>query len=477
MLRNFIDSFEKLDNLLKKTITIPNAETAKIAIVRPTTHFKIETPDNPDMVHTLKLQEAYVEERLTSAIQLAVQNDLTITDEQKQNLVRKFQDEFQHDLSQKALKEQNDLIDILKKNEIMTVPLLEDKITLSNSGFDYFTDQIFATDTGQYYFDNDSDELCFIPAHFKNTQRMGEERLAVLQAEHLGAKIKPLVDEKGNQLIFEGGDIRQMPGKKLFFIGQGLDQGLRTDPRAAEIIAKMTGYIVLPIVLLKKQFYHLDCCFLPLPRDAAMIYEGEYVLDENNQPKIGCDGMPMLLPGTETMDAKSRALIRHIYPPNKLVTITEAEALAFATNAAVLEDKNGRFKMFVNGEPEATTGLQEQTAIDLLEQEKLRTQSISLSEKHIKEILEATENKMEIIKTPFNTMHGSGGSVRCTIQEVPCSQKRLALYLHGKAIGSDVIDQIENTRKIPKTDLFFTYKKPLPLSSEAPQTKTNYKFR
>lgn len=399
---------------------LPKAETAKMAILRLTTHFEVQTHDNPNMLSTLKLEEDFVEKKWAQLKRASELNE--------KSCKKAFARQFQQKLSLKAHEEQLQLTEEIKKEGIPLFCLVEDKGQLKDQTFNFYSDQIFATDTGQYY--DQEGKLQFVPAYFKNKQRQGEERLAIEQAKNIGAAIQALRSKKGEALIFEGGDIRQMPGRKLFFLGQGQ----RTEAETAKALAALSDYYVLPIKLLLEQFYHLDCCFLPLPYDAAVIYEGEYCLNEKNEPRLDKKGWPILIEGTATMAAESRALIRKLYPPEKLVLLTKAEALAFATNAAILESiEDKRFKMFVNGSFEE--GLQEEEAISL--------QQWSFTRAHIEEIRELTRHTMDIIEVPYRTMHGSGGSVRCTVQELACSR----FALHKKEKKHFFSDRLEHLEK------------------------------
>ena len=378
-------------------------------------HFQIVTEDNPDMVETLKRHKQMIKQSLDAFPPDTLAD--TLADHEK--ILTK---QFQKQLSTKAYQEQLQLIEIIKHHGVPVRMMVEDKghVVVEHEGslqkahFEYFTDQIFASDTGQYY-DKDG-VLHFIPASFKNAQRQGEERLAIAQAENFGAIIQPLKAKTGKTITFEGGDIRQMIGKKLFFIGQGH----RSDPLTAQAIADASGYFVLPIQLLQAQFYHLDCCFLPLPNDAALLYEGDYVLNEHGNITLDEQGWPVIIPGTETMTATSRELIRMIYPSEKLVLISKDEALAFATNAVVLQNPiTNKFKLFVNGKRDET--IDELTA--------LKMQTISLTKAHIQHIDAVSNGVMDLIEVPYSTMHGSGGSIRCTVLELACSSAALTPLL------------------------------------------------
>lgn len=404
-------------------IVIPAAETAKMAIVRPTTHFEVVTADNPDMIRTLEAQQSFIEKRLAEIT-------IPLSDAERASKANELEREFQRSLTLRAIEEQKGLLAALEVHGIPTFQLVEDKGAMETTRFGFYTDQVFATDTGQYY-DVDG-QLQFIPSRFKNKQRQGEERLAHAQADNLGAQVHILYSKDGRRLTFEGGDIRQMPGRKLFFVGQGH----RSDAETSKAIAEVSGYYVLPIKLLQKQFYHIDCCFLPLPNDAAVIYEGDYLLDGDGGSILDEHGWPVIVPGTETMPVESRALIRTIYAPHQLILISKAEALAFATNAAVLQSsKDGRFKMFVNGESNLVSTDDEPGAI--------ATHRRSFTRAHLAEIHAATQGKMDIIEVPYSTIQRSGGSVRCTVQEVACTQEALRLHKDNPFYFSNRLDHLE----------------------------------
>lgn len=416
-----IDNSEDLLNILNM---IPTAETAKVAVVRPTTRFEIVTADNPDMKRTLENQAQFIQSVLS-------QIEGPMTNEERDKKILECKREFQTSLSKRAAEEQKGLFSAMKKEGVHIRTILEDKGRLETAQFDYFTDQIFATDTGQYY--DHKGRLSFIPASFKNKQRQGEERLATHQAENLGAIVRPLFSPTGQKLIFEGGDIRQMPGKKLFFIGQGH----RSDAETSQSISNITNYFILPIKLLQEQFYHLDCCFLPLPHDAAVIYEGEYELNEMNEKILDKNGWPKLISGTETMTPESRSLIRTLYPVDKLILITKNEALAFATNAALLQSSSdNRFKLFVNGD---------RSKVSNDENSAIATHQLSYTKDHIEEMINATQETMDIIEVPYSTMHGSGGSVRCTVQEMACTKMAIMPHKTNADHFFNTIDRLENT--------------------------------
>lgn len=417
---------------LPAVANIPSAPTAMLAVLRPTRHFEIVTADNPDMTRTLDMQQQFI----TDALSLLD----CLTAAEKDKKIKELIKQYQKPLSEKAFVEQNQLIKHIQSAGIPVRILIEDKGELASGEVDYYTDQIFATDTGQYYDKNGS--LHFIKAAFKNRQRQGEERLAVAQAENLGARVQTLLSKSGNKLTFEGGDIRQMISKKLFFIGQGPRSELET----AEAIAKVSGYIVIPVTLCQNQFYHLDCCFMPLPCDAAVLYEGEYERDPAGQLQIDEKGWPRIIPETATMTPQSRALLRSIYPPEKLVLISKQEALAYATNAVILQQSQTlQYKMFVNGPAPGFAEGDEQKAI--------AGHEASFTRAHIEQIRLITEGRLDIIGTPYSTMHGSGGSIRCTVLELACQTGAIKPQQYSRFYFSDAIEKLE--KNLLKSHSFF----------------------
>lgn len=432
-----------LGEIFQSADAIPVSETAKLAMVRPTEHFAIVTADNPDMVRTLQEQDRFVESELSKIA-------TPLSDAEREEHIETFKAAFQKELARRASSEHQGLLHALEAHGIPTAIQVEDKGKMETAEYDFYTDQIFATDTGQYYDNNGKME--FIPSLFRNQQRKGEERLVIEQAKTFGAEVRPLISEKtGEPLIFEGGDIRQMPGRQLFFIGGGH----RSDTETSEAIARVSGYYVLPVVLLQEQFYHLDCCFLPLPHDSAVIYEGDHQLDENGDVILDEQGWPCLVPGTETMAPESRALIRTIYPPERLVLITREEASAYATNAAVLfNTTTDRFKMFVNGCRDE--------AIDI-EQDAIAKHTISYTDEHMQQIQALTHGQMDIVEVPYVTMHASGGSVRCTIQEVACTTQALTAHLEAPLHFSQrLLDTVESPTKPTQQGSRYRHFQPTP---------------
>lgn len=200
----------------------------------------------------------------------------------------------------------------------------------------------------------------------------------------------------------EAGNIRQMIGRKLIFIGHKANQ--------QQNFQGPENFSIVPVELTNPEFPNLDDCFLPIPNDAAVIYEGEYAIDTNGEWQVDENNWPVIIPGTETMSSDSRNLIRNIYSTEKLITISKAEATAHATNAVVLQSpSNGRYKLFVNGKRNSSI---------FIESSAIASQLLSLHYSTIKKIIAITNNTADVIEVPYSAMHSAGKSVSSTILEL-----------------------------------------------------------
>lgn len=298
--------------------------------------------------------------------------------------------------------EMSNLIVKMKEQEIKIITLEEDKYIENNVTYLY-PDQVFLTDTGHYLIDES--KLHFIPAYFKNQSRRGEEKTPTKLAIQLGATIWPLQQPGEKKLIFEGGDFIQVPNRALFFLGYGQ----RTEKKAVDVICQIIKNKVIPIKLLRKEFFHLDCCVLPLPNDALILYEGDYIKSANGNFILDKNGLPLLQQGSQTITDESRCLLREIYGLEKIILLSTAEAFAFGANAVILKSNaDKRYKMFVNGD---TKGRQIEESV------AVQKHLISYFSHTKKKILELTENLMDIIEIPYTSLHDSYGSVHCTVEE------------------------------------------------------------
>jgi N-dimethylarginine dimethylaminohydrolase len=140
----------------------------------------------------------------------------------------------------------------------------------------------------------------FIPSRFRHEQRRGESRLFCDWFAQRGYRIREL-EPTGD---FEGaGD--------ALFCGETLFAGYlhRSDIRTHQQLAKFVDFPVVSLELVDPRFYHLDTCFCPLERGAALFYPSAF--DEYGR----------------------RVLERHI---ERLIAVCDADAERFACNAVVL---------------------------------------------------------------------------------------------------------------------------------------------
>ena len=139
-----------------------------------------------------------------------------------------------------------------------------------------------------------------IRSNFRHPQRQREE-------PHIERHFRT----KGYQIVtlprrhnFEGeGDALWM-GKTLV-----LGFRFRSDAAVHERLAKRLGARVLPVELADKRFYHLDTCFAPLGKRAALWYPGAF-------------------------DRYGRKVLEHLVPD--LISVPEEDATRFVCNAIVV---------------------------------------------------------------------------------------------------------------------------------------------
>ncbi|WP_133139401.1 arginine deiminase-related protein [Legionella genomosp. 1] len=274
---------------------------------------------------------------------------------------------------------------------------------IENNKTYYYPYQVFLTDTGHYY--SSKEALFFIPGYFRKDSRQGEEKTPIKQAEKLGARIQPLSPSDEQGIYFEGGDFLKAPDRALYFLGYGQ----RTEKKAYAVISQIIDEQVIPIQLLRKEFFHLDCCLTPLPNDVLLLYEGEYIRDKQARLLKNKQGLPLLIKHTQTISDYHRAYLRKLYDPEKIILLSTPEAIAYGANGLILKSNaDSRYKMFVNGSAGATERESEFAVYDHF---------FSLSEKTRDAILSLTENRMDIIEVPYSSLHYAFGSVHCTIEE------------------------------------------------------------
>lgn len=137
-------------------------------------------------------------------------------------------------------------------------------------------------------------------AHFRHRERQGEqphfERWFV---EH-GFRVERVPDG----VYFEGAGDALFCGDTLF-----AGYRMRSDARGHQRIGELLGCRVIPLELIDPYYYHLDTCFCPLERGAAIYYPAAF-------------------------DEYGRQVLREFVP--HLIAVEEAEARRFACNAVVV---------------------------------------------------------------------------------------------------------------------------------------------
>ncbi len=172
----------------------------------------------------------------------------------------------------------------------------------------------FLTDTGKYLYSRGQLYylVCYLPAF---SHRYGEPELPLILASQKGTKVISIRNNMGEMLNMQGGDI--IPVKDLMtaldssiiFVGHGF----LSDER---IIPELRKYFqVFPIKVLRKDFFHLDTFFCPLPGNYCLVYKGS-----EDSP---------------TTDEAGLALINRLYPGDKQIVLTDEEARRYAANLVV----------------------------------------------------------------------------------------------------------------------------------------------
>ena len=113
------------------------------------------------------------------------------------------------------------------------------------------------------------------------------------------------------EISFEGaGDALYDRKEKILWAGHGF----RTNFSAHEYLSKMQEFEVVSLKLIDPRFYHLDTCLCSLELGHLLYYPGAF-------------------------DEKSNSLIKEKLPSDRLINISDDDALHFACNAVSIEDK------------------------------------------------------------------------------------------------------------------------------------------
>lgn len=112
------------------------------------------------------------------------------------------------------------------------------------------------------------------------------------------------------ETYFEGaGDALFDRYKPLLYVGFGW----RTERHAALRIAEITGIRTVALRLVDSRFYHLDTCFAPLGSGHVMVF-------------------------MDAFSQQSQRIIRRHIEPERLIEVSQEDALAFACNAVEVGD-------------------------------------------------------------------------------------------------------------------------------------------
>lgn len=145
-----------------------------------------------------------------------------------------------------------------------------------------------------------------VPAHFRHTERQGEEALFARWFKSAGFRLAELPAG----LCFEGaGDALFECETRRLWMGFGQ----RSEARAAAALHRLLGVDVEPLQLVDPRFYHLDTCFCPLPRGGLLWFPAAFELG-------------------------ARLKIEAAFPADRRIAVVESEAARFACNAIVLGD-------------------------------------------------------------------------------------------------------------------------------------------
>ncbi len=139
-----------------------------------------------------------------------------------------------------------------------------------------------------------------IPAHFKHRERQGEQPHFERWLSAHGFQIERVPDD----VYFEGAGDALFCGDTLF-----AGYRMRSDARGHQRIGELLDCRVIPMELTDPYYYHLDTCFCPLSRDAAIYFPAAF-------------------------DDYGRQVLRELVP--ELIEVEASEARRFACNAVVV---------------------------------------------------------------------------------------------------------------------------------------------
>jgi N-dimethylarginine dimethylaminohydrolase len=129
-----------------------------------------------------------------------------------------------------------------------------------------FPDMVFAANQTLPYTTADGRKAVLL-SNMHSPERRGEVAKFEDWFKSRGWEIRRLSREEAGS--FEGcGDLLPHPARRVFFGGYGF----RTTARALDLIARTTGWPVIPLRLVDARFYHLDTCLAPLGGGRALAF-------------------------------------------------------------------------------------------------------------------------------------------------------------------------------------------------------------
>jgi len=146
-----------------------------------------------------------------------------------------------------------------------------------------------------------------LPARFRLPERADEEPHFSDWLASAGFEIEGLA----GPCAFEGeGDALFQPGEGLIWAGYGVRTALETH----RDLSRVFEVEVVSLRLVDQRFYHLDTCFAPLPDGRLLYYPAAF-------------------------DERSRLAIASRIPADRRIAVCERDAMNFACNALVVEDR------------------------------------------------------------------------------------------------------------------------------------------
>ncbi len=187
----------------------------------------------------------------------------------------------------KAAKQWQALYDLLTQKLKAKIELLEPVKDLP--------DLVFTANGGLVY------KRLFIKAHFRHSQRQGEEKHYETWFKRNGFMVKTIP----KPFYFEGEGDALFMGKELY-----TGYHFRSDIQALDLVSGLLKLSYFGLELCDKRFYHLDTCFAPLDDKTALIYLGAF-------------------------EAYAQLTLLETIPDP--IKVSEEEALRFACNAVIIE--------------------------------------------------------------------------------------------------------------------------------------------